>query len=69
VTLRENTERPETLEIGCNILAGTDMGRIEQAVKKQLHAPTSWKNPYGDGTAGKQIARIVKDFLDRRDAS
>lgn len=69
VTLRENTERPETLEIGCNVLAGTDMGRIERAVVRQLDAPVSWKNPYGDGTAGKQIARLVKDFLDRREAS
>ena len=28
VTLRENTERPETLAIGANVIAGTDPSRV-----------------------------------------
>ena len=66
VTLRENTERPETLEIGCNILAGTDEKRIEKAVMKQFNFKGEWKNPYGDGTTGKQIAQIINKFLSQR---
>jgi len=69
VTLRENTERPETLDIGCNVLAGTDIKRIEKATAKQLRFSGKWKNPYGDGTAGKKIAAIVKKFYDKRGAS
>lgn len=63
VTLRENTERPETLEIGCNVLAGTDPDRVEAAVRKQMAIPRSWTNPYGDGTTGRRIADLVDAFL------
>lgn len=63
VTLRENTERPETLEIGANVLAGTDPTRVAEAVRKQLDAPRAWPNPYGDGTTGRRIADVVDGFV------
>jgi len=63
VTLRENTERPETLEIGSNVLAGTDPERVRDAVRRQLDAKREWPNPYGDGTTGKQIAQRVAAHL------
>ena len=63
VTLRESTERPETLEIGANALAGTDPSRIEAAARRQLDAPREWPNPYGDGTTSKQIAARVDAVL------
>src|SRR5205809_8115251 len=63
VTLRENTERPETLEIGSNVLAGTDPERVRDAVRRQLDAKRDWPNPYGDGTTGKQIAQRVAAHL------
>ena len=63
VTLRENTERPETLEIGSNVLAGTDPERVRDAVRRQLDAGRTWPNPYGDGTTGKQIAQRVSAYL------
>lgn len=63
VTLRENTERPETLEIGANVLSGTDPRRILEATERQLGAKREWPNPYGDGTTGKRIAQAVADFL------
>ncbi len=63
VTLRENTERPETLDIGANVLAGTDPDRISAAVRRQLDARREWPNPYGNGTTSKMIASIVDDFL------
>ncbi len=66
VTLRENTERPETLKIGCNMLAGTDKKRIERAVKRQLKLSIRWKNPYGDGTTGKKIADLIAQFFKKR---
>ena len=59
VTLRENTERPETLEIGSNVLAGTDPMRVRAAVRHQLEAKRGWPNPYGDGRTSEKIADLV----------
>jgi len=63
VTLRENTERPETLDIGSNVLAGTEGTRILDAAERQLATRRGWPNPYGDGTTGAQIAKVVDGFL------
>jgi len=63
VTLRENTERPETLAIGANVLAGTSPDRVAAAVKSQLTRPRKWPNPFGDGTTGAKIAAIVDRFV------
>lgn len=58
VTLRENTERPETVEVGANLLAGTDGPRIIDAVTKFTGQTNIWQNPFGDGNAGKRIFNI-----------
>ncbi len=63
VTLRENTERPETLAIHANVLAGTDPSRVRSAVRDQLAVPRNWANPYGDGTTSARIASVVDGFL------
>jgi len=55
VTLRDNTERPETLEVGSNMLAGTDSDRILECVKTMVTRNNCWENPFGDGNAGKRI--------------
>jgi UDP-N-acetylglucosamine 2-epimerase (non-hydrolysing) len=60
VTLRENTERPETIDVGSNILAGTDPERIDSAVTKLLNIDKRWNNPFGDGNSGKRIVEICK---------
>ena len=58
VTLRENTERPETLLVSSNVLAGTDPDRIRKAVQEMLQPRAKWSNPFGDGTASKKIIEI-----------
>lgn len=60
VTLRDNTERPETLEVGSNVLAGCNSTEIIKSVDLMLNKETNWKNPYGDGIAGKQIIEILE---------
>ncbi|MDI3327542.1 MAG: UDP-N-acetylglucosamine 2-epimerase (non-hydrolyzing) [Alicyclobacillaceae bacterium] len=55
VTLRENTERPETLEIGANRLAGYRPEGIVQAVSEMLAVQGPWNHPYGDGQASRRI--------------
>lgn len=58
VTLRNNTERPETLEVGSNILAGVDMEKVLSGVKKMI-GRKRWRNPFGDGKSGKKILKIL----------
>lgn len=65
VTLRENTERPESLEIGANVLTGTDPARVRAGVRRQLGAQRSWPNPYGDGRTAERVAATVDAFVSR----
>lgn len=60
VTLRENTERPETLDVGSNILAGTSPSRILEAAKTMCKKTRSWINPFGDGTTAKKIISFLR---------
>ena len=55
VTLRDNTERPETLTVGANILAGTNPNKILECAKTMTARKNRWLNPFGDGNTGKKI--------------
>ena len=55
VTLRDNTERPETVAVGANLLAGADPGKILAASVRMSNRARSWKNPFGDGRSGRRI--------------
>ncbi len=60
VTLRDNTERPETVEVGANMLAGTEPERIIKCARNMLLGTNGWKNPFGDGKAAEKIGRVVQ---------
>jgi UDP-N-acetylglucosamine 2-epimerase (non-hydrolysing) len=66
---REVTERIEGIEAGTAILVGTDKINIVDASIKLLEKADIYikmataLNPYGDGTASKQIAKILKEKL------
>ena len=59
VTLRENTERPETLDVGANRLVGTDPAAIVDGVLAAVDRREEWQNPFGDGAAGSRILEAV----------
>ena len=59
VTLRDNTERPETVTVGSNILAGTDPSKILESAKVMLVKEKKWVNPFGDGTSGLKILKVL----------
>jgi len=59
ITLRDNTERPETVEAGSNMLAGTNPETIINTVSLMMNSTKAWDNPLGDGTSGKQIVDIL----------
>ncbi|VVB75983.1 UDP-N-acetylglucosamine 2-epimerase [Candidatus Tiddalikarchaeum anstoanum] len=60
VTLRENTERPETLKAGSNMLSKLDKKKIIKTVNVMIKRKPRWKNPFGDGFAAKKIINILK---------
>ena len=65
LTLRENTERPVTVELGGNRLVGTDTGRILEAfraVMSEREAPRS-RPPLWDGSAAGRIVDILAERL------
>lgn len=59
VTLRNNTERPETVRVGSNIVSGTNPQKILKATVKMLKTKRNWKNPFGDGSSGEHILKIL----------
>ncbi len=64
ITLRENTERPESIEVGANVLVGRDAKKALAAADKWLSASAAgetfnWENPFGDGHVAEAIIDIV----------
>jgi len=61
VTLRDNTERPETVEVGANLIAGTVPKRILECAKTMLGRENKWQNPFGDGKAAERIVNLIME--------
>ena len=59
VTLRDNTERPETLEVGASLLAGAVPKKILECTEIMLGKSNNWQNPFGDGKAGERIIEAI----------
>jgi UDP-N-acetylglucosamine 2-epimerase (non-hydrolysing) len=58
ITLRDSTERWETVRVGANRVVGTDQKRVCSefaAVAASLDGKRVWPNPYGDGCASRRI--------------
>ena len=60
MTLRDNTERPETVDVGANVLVGCDSDEIVEGVRRMIEVSGDWVNPYGDGDAGERILEIIE---------
>jgi UDP-N-acetylglucosamine 2-epimerase (non-hydrolysing) len=64
VTVRDNTERPITVEMGTNLLGGTRRETIRAAAQRQLHfrrgtlVPEKW-----DGRAAERIVQILAERI------
>jgi UDP-N-acetylglucosamine 2-epimerase (non-hydrolysing) len=67
VTVRENTERPITIQVGTNVLAGTSAEGIRQAARQQLESipvgtmPEAW-----DGRSAQRILEVICRELERQ---
>ena len=69
LTLRENTERPVTIQQGTNRLVGRDTVTIVNAGRQALEAPSLPSKPpdLWDGEAARRIVRLVHERLGLRD--
>ena len=63
VTLRDNTERSETLEGRSNFLVGINQNTILEGVEKMISKQRNWNSPFGDGKAGMKIVKVVRHNL------
>ncbi|WP_138495912.1 non-hydrolyzing UDP-N-acetylglucosamine 2-epimerase [Paenibacillus pinistramenti] len=61
VTLRETTERPETVDCGSNIVTGLDAKSIADAVRVMTECDTGWEIP--EGYLSGHVAQKVVKFL------
>jgi UDP-N-acetylglucosamine 2-epimerase (non-hydrolysing) len=67
VTVRENTERPVTVESGTNVIAGTEKEKVQAAIRQQLGTKTSKAAPpKWDGLAGQRIIEVLIRALAER---
>jgi UDP-N-acetylglucosamine 2-epimerase (non-hydrolysing) len=68
ITLRNNTERPETIEYGSNVLVGRNMKKLKDEIMKvrkdseYLRGKENTPNPLGDGQTSQRILEIIKNL-------
>lgn len=64
VTIRDVTERAETIECGSNILTGSDPDMIVQAVNMALRLPATWQSPaeYVEEHVSRAVTKIVLGY-------
>ena len=71
MTLRYNTERPETVKAGGNILVGAEKDKITSTVKEILNNDDLYRkmskaeNPYGSGNSSKGILDAILDLYNQ----
>ena len=64
LTLRENTERPEAVEVGASELVGRNAKKAVSAAKQWLERGNyTWENPFGDGHVAEAIIDIITKDL------
>jgi UDP-N-acetylglucosamine 2-epimerase (non-hydrolysing) len=70
LTLRYNTERPETVLIGTNVVVGVEPEKVVPVAldmierRSEIAKKKGCGNLIGDGTAGEKISEILKEFKD-----
>jgi len=71
LTLRYNTERPETIKAGGNVLVGLEKERVIHYVDKLLNDEDFYNgmvnapNPFGDGKSGERMVDILLSLYEK----
>jgi UDP-N-acetylglucosamine 2-epimerase (non-hydrolysing) len=64
VTIRDVTERPETIECGSNILSGAETNLIMSSIELALAQPATWKAPkeYLSENVAQTVSKIILGY-------
>ncbi len=60
VTLRKDTERPETVQVGANTLTDLTSSDICRKVREMLNKASTWPNPFGEGNSAERILDTLR---------
>ena len=60
ITLRNNTERPETIKINSNIISNLSFNVINKRIKFLSKKQINWKHPYKNNVSEKILKIISK---------
>ncbi|MEQ1645273.1 MAG: UDP-N-acetylglucosamine 2-epimerase (non-hydrolyzing) [Pyrinomonadaceae bacterium] len=68
VTIRDVTERPETIECGSNILSGADAASMVRAVEIAISQPAAWTPPkeYLAENVSQTVSKIILGYISLR---
>jgi UDP-N-acetylglucosamine 2-epimerase (non-hydrolysing) len=68
VTIRDVTERPETVDCGSNILAGSEPEAIQRAADIAMTLPTTWTPPaeYTIPNVSSTVTKILLGYTSLR---
>jgi UDP-N-acetylglucosamine 2-epimerase (non-hydrolysing) len=67
VTVRENTERPVTVNVGTNVLAGTTKEGIREATRQQIVSKATGTVPENwDGRSAQRIVTVIAREIGKR---
>jgi UDP-N-acetylglucosamine 2-epimerase (non-hydrolysing) len=68
ITVRDVTERPETIECGSNIISGAESEMILKATEIAISQPAHWKAPkeYLVGNVAQTVSKIVLGYASSR---
>ncbi len=61
VTLRKDTERPETVQVGANALTDLTVKSITDKTREMLKKKNDWPNPFGDGSSSGKMLGILAE--------
>jgi len=64
ITIRENTERPETVDVGANKLVGLNIKLFKEAFTHFTQQSHTWDSPFGDG---KTSQKIIDEITSKRE--
>ncbi len=60
ITLRQNTERPETIDVGGNILfGGVEASELISLARTMTEKERNWSCPFGDGKTACRVVDIL----------
>lgn len=70
ITLREETERPESVQCGANVLCSPEHANFENHLAelfKNIDTKKTWVSPYGDGNSAQIILDSIENFILKRE--